>query len=256
MFDARVQDRHDEYIAAEHELVLDVPGPFVAGEVDEQRAHRREALLVGDAHLVHQVRTQALPHPEGLLDQFERLLAEGPHLVRAVGHLGAERGPLVAEAVEPEQRAEHPVLEPPDHQLPVPRAVRVTAVEPADIGGPPRDSRDRHVQPGFDLGPQRRPAGRDVTGPQCRAVALAPGPCRPAQQHDFVVAPRRVQEIGLRQGSFALRPGGLHPHQTRHERPVAFGHALKATLVALTATEVALRALGPKKVGDPLPPPG
>src|SRR6185437_8132442 len=37
---ARLKDRGDEQVGAEHELVVDVPGARVSGKVDEQRPHR------------------------------------------------------------------------------------------------------------------------------------------------------------------------------------------------------------------------
>ena len=53
------KDRRDQQIRPQHELVVDLPGCGVFGKLQQEWAHRRQADLRGDAHLLGQVGPQA-----------------------------------------------------------------------------------------------------------------------------------------------------------------------------------------------------
>src|SRR4029079_6415833 len=69
-------------------------------------------------------------------------------------------------------------------QMREPRAS--SAVQPADVGRPPRDSRERHVQARRNLRCKRLECRSDVSRPDGGAEALAAGPGGPAEREDLI----------------------------------------------------------------------
>ena len=93
-----------------------------------------------------------------------------------------------AVAVQPHHRAEGAVLEPADQQLAESGRRRVAAGEAADIGGPPRNAAQPHVQAGTQLTAEILEGGVDVAAPHQRAVPLAAGPGTAHQVDDVLLA--------------------------------------------------------------------
>ena len=77
----------------------------------------------------------------------------------ALGHGTCERQ---AVSMQAEDRAEDAILEPAHDQLTKIFRVNISAVEAADIGGPPGDAAHGHIQPGAHLGLQRFKGRGDI----------------------------------------------------------------------------------------------
>ena len=180
-------DRRNQHVGPEQELVLYFPGHLIVREVHEQRAHRRQAGLVRHPHLVHDVRPEPLAQEQQAADDLVLLVTEGPDLVRRPGLLGADHRAGLADPVQPEHRAEHPELEPAHDQLAERRIAQVAVLEPADVGGPPRDAGQADVEAAGDLTAQVLEGRVDIAGPHQRAVALAAGPRRTAEAENLLL---------------------------------------------------------------------
>ena len=85
-------------------------------------------------------------------------------------------------------RTEHAPLEPADQQLLKRRIVDVAALKTADVGRPPRNTRQPHVQASSNLIAQRVEGRVDVAGPRQHAVTLAARPGAAHQIDDLVFA--------------------------------------------------------------------
>src|SRR5260221_478132 len=107
-----MQDRCDQYVRAEHVFVLDRPRTSVVWVVDEERSHRRNALIVSDLHLIHKVRADPLAKEQDVTDLSIGLISERPHLVRPAGHIRTDRAARQPIAVEAEEWTERSILEP------------------------------------------------------------------------------------------------------------------------------------------------
>ncbi|MNP40355.1 hypothetical protein D3C76_1339930 [compost metagenome] len=66
--------------------------------------------------------------------------------------------------------------------------VDVSALEPADIGGPPGYTRQPHIQASGKLIAKRMEGGMHIPGPGKHAKALASGPRAAHQIHDIALA--------------------------------------------------------------------
>ncbi len=81
----------------------------------------------------------------------------------------------------------------------------IPAVEPADVGRPPRDTRQAHIQARRQLVPQGIKAGMDVAAPDERAVLLRACPGA-AQQVENILLPRRllafIKGLGVAHGIY------------------------------------------------------
>ena len=149
---------------------------------------------MGVLHQAGDVRAQALAQEHVLSAHLVERFAVGPDLVRAAGchaaaaHGAHRRGVRLAVAVQAHDRAERAVLEPAREHLAERFVVRVAAVEAADVGRPPRDARDAHVQARGELVAEALKARVDVAGPDERAVLLRAGP-RAAQEVQNILLP-------------------------------------------------------------------
>ena len=134
------------------------------------------------SHHLMGVGTQGFADEQVFLQDFVGLLAKRPQLVICAGVLaaGAVLGNDVREglaiAVHAHDRAVGSPLEPTDQQLVEVLVRGFAAMEAADVGGPPRDARDAHVQPGAYLHAEEFPVAADVAAPHQGTVALAAGP--------------------------------------------------------------------------------
>ena len=156
-------------------------------EVEEQRAHRGQALGVRDPHRSHDVGPQVLPQAEPTAENLVDFGAEGPHLVRCSGLLRPRHHDWLPNPVQAAQRQEHTELEPPHQELAKGGRRDVPALEPADVSGPPRDARQADVQPGGDLPSEVLEGRADIARPDGRAVSLAACPGGPAEQYGAVL---------------------------------------------------------------------
>jgi len=189
-----------EDVVTEQELVLDVPAGGVGREIDEQRAHWRQARFGGLPHLGHHVGAQAFAQEEQLADDAVLLVAERPDLIVRAGLLRPDHRARLADPVQPEDRAEHAELEPADDQLAERGVVDIAVLEPPDVRRPPRDAGQADVQASGNLPAQVLEGRVDVTGPDQGTVALAARPRGPAQADNLVLAFRPhavVEALGV-----------------------------------------------------------
>lgn len=131
--DARGQDRGDQQVRPEQELVFDGPGDAVVREVDEERAHRRDAVFVGDPHpelraRLERLQRQAADATTALRESFRTLRSSPAALALGV----ALRADCAAFADRTGLPAELAILDDDPPELPPSRAdVLLTAVREA-----------------------------------------------------------------------------------------------------------------------------
>ena len=76
-----MENRADQQVVAEEELVRNLPRGGIVREIVEHGAHHRRTLLMRLPHGFVEVGTQALAHAQVLFADAVDLLAVAPHLV-------------------------------------------------------------------------------------------------------------------------------------------------------------------------------
>ena len=146
-----------------------------------------------------------------------------------------------AVAVDAHDRAEGSELEPPHKQFLEGGVIYAAAVESANVGRPPGDAGQPHVQPGANLFAEIFPGGEDIPAPYQRAIALAANPGAAGQadnvgpafpllafiEHFGILTRVNVTDFGYRPGIIAvvviiiggklglgfIQPEGAHPER-------------------------------------------
>ena len=171
--------RADEERIAEHELIIDITGHGIIGEIHDQAAHDGVVFEPHAGVKGIDIRHQAIPEPvlgDDSLIGGMALRGDVPRLPErelAVGAIErAEDAPLVPAGLELAPFLEVFGLGAGGVEDALRERIAVLDAEAADVLAPEGDAAERIVEPGGDLRLHVLPARADVTAPRSGGVAL------------------------------------------------------------------------------------